>query len=63
MADRSDQIGGKIKEGLGKVTGNEDLESEGRTEDHREETKQNLEEAGDKAKGAVQGVKDKLQGK
>ena len=63
MADNSEKIGGKIKEGLGKVTGNEDLESEGRTEEHREQTKQNLEEAGDKVKGAAEGVKDKLQGK
>lgn len=63
MADRSDQIGGKIKEGIGKVTGDEDLESQGRREDHREETKQNLEEAKDKAAGAVEGVKEKIQGR
>ena len=63
MADRGDQLAGKVKEGVGKVTGNEELESEGRKEDHREETKQNLEEAGDKVAGAVEGVKDKLQGK
>ncbi len=63
MADRGDQIAGKVKEGVGKVTGNEDLESEGRQEEHREETKQHLEEAGDKVAGAVEGVKDKLQGK
>ena len=63
MADRGDQLAGKIKEGVGKVTGNEDLESEGRQEEHREETKQNIEEAGDKVAGAVEGVKEKLQGK
>ena len=63
MADRSDQIGGKIKEGVGKVTGNEDLESEGRREEHREETKQNIEEGRDKVAGAVEGVKDKITGR
>ena len=63
MADRGDQLAGKVKEGVGKVTGNDELESEGRQEEHREETKQNLEEAGDKVAGAVEGVKDKLQGK
>ena len=63
MADRSDQLAGKVKEGIGKVTGDEDLESEGRREDHREETKQNIEEAGDKIAGAVEGVKEKIQGK
>ena len=63
MTDRSDQLAGKVKEGIGKVTGNEDLESEGRQEDHREQTKQNIEEASDKVAGAVEGVKEKIQGK
>ena len=63
MADRSEQLAGKVKEGIGKVTGDEDLESEGRKQDHREETKQNIEEAGDKIAGAVEGVKEKIQGK
>ena len=62
MADRSDQLAGKIKEGVGKVTGDEALESQGRREDHAEETKQNLEEAGDKIAGAAQGIKEKIQG-
>ena len=63
MTDRSDQIAGKIKEGAGKLTGNDELESEGRREDHAEQTKQNIEEAGDKISGAVQGVKEKIQGR
>jgi uncharacterized protein YjbJ (UPF0337 family) len=62
MADRSDQVGAKIKEGVGKLTGDEDLESQGRREDHAEETKQNIDEAGDKIAGAAQGVKDKIKG-
>ena len=61
MADRSDQIGGKIKEGVGKVTGDEALESQGRREDHREQTKQNIEEGKDKVAGAVEGAKEKIQ--
>ena len=60
MADRSEQIGGKIKEGIGKVTGDEALESQGRREDHREQTKQNIDEAKDKVAGAIEGVKDKI---
>ena len=60
MADRSDQVAGKIKEGVRKVTGDEDLESQGRKEEHREQTKQNLEEGKDKVAGAVEGVKDKI---
>ena len=62
MADRSDQLAGKVKEGVGKLTGDEDLESEGRREDHAEETKQNIEEGKDKVAGAAQGVKEKLTG-
>jgi uncharacterized protein YjbJ (UPF0337 family) len=60
MADRSDQLAGKAKEAVGKVTGDEDLESEGRQQEQKEKTKQNLEEAKDKVKGTVEGVKDKL---
>ncbi len=61
MADRSDQIGGKIKEGVGKVTGDEALESQGRREEHREQTKQNIEETKDKVAGVVEGAKEKIQ--
>lgn len=60
MADRSEKIGGKVKEGVGKVTGDEDLESQGRREEHREKTKQDIEEGKDKAAGAVEGVKEKI---
>ena len=63
MTDRSDQLAGKVKEGVGKITGNDELESEGRQQDHAEQTKQNIEEAGDKVAGAVEGVKDKITGK
>jgi uncharacterized protein YjbJ (UPF0337 family) len=62
MTDRSDQLAGKVKEGVGKLTGDDALESQGRREDHAEQTKQNIEEAGDKVAGAVQGVKEKIQG-
>lgn len=62
MTDRSDQLAGKVKEGVGKLTGDEALESQGRREDHAEQTKQNIDEAGDKVAGAVQGVKEKIQG-
>lgn len=62
MTDRSDQLGAKVKEGVGKLTGDEALESQGRREDHAEETKKNIDEAGDKIAGAAQGVKEKIQG-
>ena len=61
MADRSEQLAGKVKEGIGKVIGDEDLESQGRQQEQREETKQKIDEAGDKVRGAVEGVKEKIQ--
>lgn len=60
MADRGEQLAGKAKEAAGKVTGDEDLESQGRQQDQEERTKQTLEEAKDKTKGTVEGVKEKL---
>lgn len=58
MPDRGDQLEGKVKEIGGKLTGNERLESEGRTEKAAEDTKEKLQEGVDRVKGAVQGLKD-----
>lgn len=60
MPDRGDKFEGKVKETAGKVTGDDRMESEGRTERSSEETKEKIEELGDKAKGAAKGIKDKL---
>ncbi|HVF52248.1 MAG TPA: CsbD family protein [Actinomycetota bacterium] len=62
MPDRSEQIEGKAKEVAGKLTGDDELESEGRTQKATEDFKQNIEEAGDKIKGAGQAIKDKVTG-
>ncbi|HYO61010.1 MAG TPA: CsbD family protein [Actinomycetota bacterium] len=58
MPDRSEQVEGKVKEVGGKLTGNDRLESEGRTQKASEDTKQKVQEGVDKVKGAVQGLKD-----
>ena len=58
MADRGEQLEGKAKEVGGKLTGNEELESEGRTQKAAEDTKEKVQEGVDKVKGAVQGLKD-----
>ncbi|MDQ4125605.1 MAG: CsbD family protein [Actinomycetota bacterium] len=58
MADRGEQLEGKVKEVGGKLTGNEKLESEGRTQKASEDTKEKVQEGVDKVKGAVQGLKD-----
>ena len=60
MADRSEQAEGKLKEVAGKVTGNDELESEGRTQKAAEDAKENIEELGDKVKGTAEGIKEKF---
>ncbi len=48
MSHKGEELGGKVKEGTGKVTGNESLEAEG----HADQTKANLKQAGDDVKDA-----------
>jgi uncharacterized protein YjbJ (UPF0337 family) len=60
MADRGDKARAKAKEYGGKAVGDEELESEGRTEATAEDTKQTLEEARDKISGAAEGLKEKF---
>jgi uncharacterized protein YjbJ (UPF0337 family) len=50
---------GKVKETLGKVTGNQDLEDEGRVD----QAEAALRDAAEKAKDAVSKVKDAITGK
>lgn len=45
---KSEELGGKVKEGFGKMTDNERLEAEGRND----QTKANLKQAGDDVKDA-----------
>jgi len=59
VTDDREKLAGKSKETLGRATGDEELESEGRTQRSKEETKEKIDEARDKAKGAVEALKDK----
>ena len=52
----SDEMQGKVKEAAGKATGDERLESEGRTD----QVKGKAKEAVDDATDAVKGVRDSL---
>lgn len=63
MPDRSDQVEGKVKEVAGKVTGDDRMESEGRTERSTEDFKEKMESGADQARGAAEAVKEKFQGK
>jgi uncharacterized protein YjbJ (UPF0337 family) len=57
MSDRLDELKGNVKEGIGKVTGNERLEAEGDTQADasraRRKTKGALRQAGGKVKETV----------
>ena len=48
VKNTAEQAKGKVKEGLGKATGDESLEAEG----HGDQTKGNLKQAGEKVKDA-----------
>ena len=57
-----DELKGDAKEGLGKATGNDRLEAEGKTESTAAEVKGKVGDAagalGDKARGAAEGLKN-----
>lgn len=53
-----DKFAGKTKEVTGKVTGDDELEAEGRTQHAKGTVQEKAEEARDKAKGTFEAVKD-----
>ena len=55
MSEKTDQLKGKGKEAIGRLTGNKDLESEGKADRRGGETKEKLSDA----KGKVEEVIDK----
>jgi uncharacterized protein YjbJ (UPF0337 family) len=58
MSGEADQIAGKAKEVGGKVTGDTELESEGKTQNVAGKVKHAVGDAGDRLKGAGQALKD-----
>ncbi len=67
VGSTSDQIKGKAKEAVGTVTGDKDLEAEGRSDRQAGEAKEKVEQSVDKVEGAaadvIDKVKDTLHGK
>ena len=59
MGAKTDQVKGRAKEAAGSLTGNKDLESEGKADRRAGETKEKIEYA----KGKVEEVIDKAEGK
>ena len=49
-----EELGGKIKKGIGHLIGNEQMAAEGRAKELKGEAKQEAAKAGERAKGAVE---------
>ena len=58
-SNKAQDIKGKVKEAAGKATGNERLESKGKSD----QTKSALKDAGEQVKDAARNVKDAVTGK
>ena len=56
--EKINQAAGSIKEGVGKVVGDKELESEGAAEKVASKVKEVAEDAKDAIEGAVEGVKN-----
>ena len=63
MSAKGDEFKGKAKEAAGIVTGNEDLESEGKADRRSGEVKEKVEQAKDKIEEVVDKTKDALRRK
>ncbi len=56
----ANQVGGKIKEGVGKAIGNEQMEVEGKVQQVKGKTQQKVGEAKEKIKDAADAVADSI---
>ena len=52
----AEQVGGKIKQGIGKVIGNEQMEAEGKAQELKGEAREEAAKAGERTKGKVEEV-------
>ena len=60
LENKFEEIKGSVKEGLGKLTGDNSLEAEGLAEQVVSKVKEAAEVAKDAVEGAIDSVKDKL---
>ena len=61
MGAKSDQVKGQAKEAVGSLTGNEDLEAEGKADRRAGEAKEKVGDAKDKIEEVIDTVKDKVE--
>lgn len=59
---QKDQVKGSVKEGFGKLTDDKETEYEGKAEKNTAKAKEVVEDVKDGTRGAVEGVKDALDG-
>ncbi|MBB5832474.1 CsbD family protein [Brachybacterium aquaticum] len=55
--NNADKLGGKTKEGFGKLTGDKETETEGQVQQGKADLKDKLDDAKNTVKGAVDGLK------
>lgn len=60
MSAKSDQVKGHVKEAAGVVTGNKDLESEGKSDRRTGEAEEKIDHAKDKVAEVIDKTKDKV---
>ena len=60
LENKFEEIKGSVKEGLGKLTGDNSLEAEGLAEQVVSKVKEAAEDAKDAVEGVIDSVKDKL---
>ncbi len=61
MGAQSDQVKGQVEEAAGAITGNKDLESEGKANRRAGETKEKLDHAKDKIEEVIDKAEDKVE--
>ena len=61
MSGKSDQVKGQVKEAAGVLTGDKDLESEGKADGRAGEAKEKLDDAKDKIKDVVDDAEGKVE--
>lgn len=61
MGEKGDQVKGKVKEAVGSLTGDKDLESEGKADRRAGEAKEKLGQAKDKVEDVVDKAEDKAE--
>lgn len=62
VSNKTEDFGGKAKEGIGKVSGDKSLENEGKSDQAKASVKEGFEKVKDGVEDAVDTIKDKLSG-